>query len=88
MAEVQGSAGLVVSGFPCIKRSRKKKTTGDKGKTVHSFHSFIYSLPTKQDRVLPVVHEECPSMAFVIFLGMAGAEFVAQAHFERRSTDP
>ena len=32
-------------------------TTGDKGKLLNSFCSFIYSLPTQQDCVLPVV--EC-----------------------------
>ena len=30
-------------------------TRGDKGKTVHSFRSFIYSLLTQQDYLLSVV---------------------------------
>ena len=42
-------AGLVSSGFLAEDDDRRQRVT------IHSFRSFIYSLPTQQDCVLPVV---------------------------------
>ena len=65
-------AGLVGSGFLC--KVSQDMTTGDKGKPFFSFCSFIYSLPTQQDCVLPVVLYSMPESVtrnrFVPFSGI------------------
>ena len=42
---------MVCMVFPV--RSRKKRQQETKVNCIHSFHSFIYSLPPQQDRMLP-----------------------------------
>ena len=53
--------------FPVKSRKIKEMRTRDKGKLFrHSFRSFIYSLPTQQDCVLPVVSRTVVTSKFKI----------------------